>query len=59
MNTSINKYFYEGFRTTDFSCEWLLYLGCPMIYDGGLCVNRTPEEFEHHCPYKYHLRLEV
>lgn len=24
--------------------EWLVWLGMPMIYDGGLCVNRTQEE---------------
>ena len=24
--------------------DWLSWLGQPMLYDGGLCVNRTPEE---------------
>ena len=24
--------------------EWLSWLGQPMLYDGGLCVNRTKEE---------------
>jgi len=26
--------------------EWLSWLGMPMVYDGGLCVNRSPEEHE-------------
>lgn len=26
--------------------EWLAWIGQPMLYDGGLCVNRTPEEHE-------------
>ena len=24
--------------------EWLCWIGQPMIYDGGLCVNRTTQE---------------
>ncbi|HEY6437914.1 MAG TPA: hypothetical protein VIY47_15095 [Ignavibacteriaceae bacterium] len=24
--------------------DWLSWIGQPMLYDGGLCVNRTPEE---------------
>jgi len=24
--------------------EWLTWIGSPMIFDGGLCVNRTAEE---------------
>ncbi len=24
--------------------EWLCWIGQPMIYDGGLCVNRTIQE---------------
>lgn len=24
--------------------EWLTWLGQPMLYDGGLCVNRSVEE---------------
>ena len=28
-------------------CEWLAYCGMGMLlYDGGLCVNRTKEEVE-------------
>jgi len=26
--------------------EWLCWIGQPMLYDGGLCVNRTKEEHE-------------
>jgi hypothetical protein len=26
------------------SLEWLAWCGQPMLYDGGLCVNRSPEE---------------
>jgi hypothetical protein len=26
--------------------EWLAWIGQPMIYDGGLSVNRTPEEHQ-------------
>lgn len=26
--------------------EWLAYLGEPILYDGGLFVNRTPEDWE-------------
>ena len=28
--------------------DWLTWLGQPMIYDGGLCVNRTVEEHAEH-----------
>lgn len=28
------------------SGDWLCWLGQPMLYDGGLCVNRTSEEHE-------------
>jgi hypothetical protein len=24
--------------------EWLTWIGQPMVYDGGLCVNRSLEE---------------
>ena len=26
--------------------DWLSWIGQPMLYDGGLCVNRTLEEHE-------------
>jgi hypothetical protein len=26
--------------------EWLCWIGQPMLYDGGLCVNRSKEEHE-------------
>ncbi len=25
-------------------CSWQIWMGYGMIYDGGLCVNRSPEE---------------
>jgi hypothetical protein len=28
------------------SLEWLAWCGQPMLYDGGLCVNRTLEELQ-------------
>jgi hypothetical protein len=28
----------------ELSVDWLSWLGQPMLYDGGLCVNRTAEE---------------
>jgi len=60
MNSSINSYFYAGYRQTQFKClEWLAYLGGPMLYDGGLCVNRTPEEVEYSAKRKYHSSLEI
>lgn len=37
----MNKEFIE-YRTRN--AEWLVWLGMPMIYDSGLCVNRTQEE---------------
>ncbi len=59
MFTSMSSEFYAGFRQADFDCEWLAYLGCPMLYDGGLCVNRTLEEVEYHRKFKYHSYLEI
>lgn len=31
--------------------EWLTWCGQPMVYDGGLCVNRTKEEMEEHAKH--------
>lgn len=28
----------------EYPLEWAAWLGCPNWYDGGLCVNRSPEE---------------
>jgi hypothetical protein len=33
-----------GTKFTPSALEWLAWLGQPMLYDGGLCVNRTAEE---------------
>jgi hypothetical protein len=35
-----------GTKFTPSALEWLAWLGQPMLYDGGLCVNRTTEEYE-------------
>lgn len=45
----MNDQFVKAWNTTEkkftpTQCEWLAWLGQPMLYDGGLCVNRTPEE---------------
>ena len=28
--------------------DWLSWLGQPLLFDGGLCVNRTSEEIAEH-----------
>ena len=33
-----------GKKFTPTQCEWLAWLGQPMLYDGGMCVNRSTEE---------------
>jgi hypothetical protein len=33
-----------GDKFTPTYCEWLAWIGQPMLYDGGLCVNRDPQE---------------
>lgn len=33
-----------GTKFTPSGCEWIGWIGQPMIYDGGLCVNRSLEE---------------
>lgn len=38
---------------------WLSWLGHPMAYDGGLCVNRSIEEHREHDKYKYKFLLEL
>ena len=37
VNLTTNKF-------TPSALEWLAWLGQPMLYDSGLCVNRTVEE---------------
>lgn len=37
--------------------DWLCWLGQPMLYDGGLCVNRTLEEKQYSDVHKG--KLEV
>lgn len=36
-NLIINKF-------TPGALEWLAWCGQPLLYDGGLCVNRTSDE---------------
>lgn len=33
-----------GRKFTPTDCEWLTWIGQPMLYDGGLNVNRSLEE---------------
>lgn len=33
-----------GTKFTPTDCEWLCWIGQPLLYDAGLCVNRTEEE---------------
>ena len=35
-----------GTKFTPSNLEWLAWLGQPMLYDSGLCVNRTVEEHQ-------------
>ena len=35
-----------GTKFTPSALEWLAWIGEPLLYDGGLCVNRTLEEHE-------------
>lgn len=47
----MNQEFKAAWSTTDHKVtpsvlEWLAWLGQPMLYDAGLCVNRTPEEHQ-------------
>ncbi len=30
----------------EFACEWLTWTGQPMLFDGGIFVNRSAEEME-------------
>ena len=41
-----------GTYFTPRALEWLAWLGQPLLYDGGLCVNRNPEE--HQASQCYH-----
>ena len=35
-----------GTKFTPSALEWLAWIGQPLLYDGGLCVNRTQEEHQ-------------
>lgn len=34
----------SGAKFTPTTCEWLCWIGQPLLYDSGLCVNRSVEE---------------
>lgn len=45
----MNEQFEKAWNTTDKKFtpnqgEWLVWIGQPLLYDGGLCVNRSIEE---------------
>ena len=40
----MNEEFEAAYRMV--GVDWLSWIGQPMLYDGGLCVNRTLEERE-------------
>jgi hypothetical protein len=43
----LNKEFIEA------RCDyWLSWLGCPMLYDGGLFVNRSIDEINESVKYR-------
>ena len=31
---------------SEYQCEWLTWIGQPMMYDGGMFVNRSAEEWQ-------------
>ena len=35
-----------GTKFTPSVLEWLAWCGQPLLYDGGLCVNRSPQEHQ-------------
>ena len=37
----------EQYTMAGLSYDWLCWIGMPMLYDGGLCVNRSLEEHEY------------
>jgi hypothetical protein len=38
-NESMNREFLDAFKT-----DWLSWIGQPLLYDSGLCVNRNKED---------------
>lgn len=57
MNDEFKKAFRESIIPRTFT-SWDVWLGMPMIYDGGLCVNRTLEEHIEHAKHPK-AKLEV
>lgn len=49
MNEKFKRAWNANLITNKFTpgaLEWLAWCGQPLIYDGGLCVNRTSEEHQ-------------
>jgi uncharacterized protein YaeQ len=47
MNETFQRYWsVTNSKFTLNTLEWLAWCGQPMLYDGGLCVNRSPEEHQ-------------
>lgn len=42
----------EQYKLAGIGYDWLSWLGMPMLYDGGLCVNRTLAEHEENNKYR-------
>lgn len=42
----LNKEFLNAWKQEQWNSRvpWLCWLGQPLLFDGGLCVNRTSEE---------------
>ena len=37
--------------------DWLTWVGQPMLYDGGLCVNRSTEEHKESAKHRVPLGI--
>lgn len=41
MESNMNEAFNKAYKEyKESKCDWLSFIGCPMIYDGNLCVIR-------------------
>jgi hypothetical protein len=48
----MNKEFSDAWKWYWLDCEWLAWLGQPMVYDSALCVTRNAEELEERMKYR-------
>lgn len=55
----MHKEFRQCYLTQKNEVEWLVWIGCPILYDGGLRVNRTTEEVAYTNNYKFTSHLCV